>query len=106
MNIVRDIETLANFKRTTSAFIEKLHTSGVPMVLTVNGKAEVVVQDAAAYQELMDRLKEVERREIKEAILESIEDFKEGRYAGVKETFEELRRELKARTRKQPGSHI
>ena len=100
MNIVRDIETLTNFKRTTSVFIEKLHTSGAPMVLTVNGKAEVVVQDAAAYQELMDHLKEVELREIREALKESDEDFKAGRYAGVKETFEELRRELKAKTRR------
>jgi hypothetical protein len=27
-----------------------------PLVLTVNGRAELVVQDAASYQEMLDRL--------------------------------------------------
>ena len=34
--------------------------SGNPVVLTVNGKAEVVVQDAAAYQRLLALAKKAE----------------------------------------------
>jgi hypothetical protein len=34
--------------------------SGHPLVLTINGKAELVVQDAANYQRLVDRLDELE----------------------------------------------
>jgi hypothetical protein len=31
-----------------------------PVVLTVNGKAELVVQDAKSYQEILDRLERLE----------------------------------------------
>ena len=31
-----------------------------PLVLTINGRAEVVVQDAEAYQELLDRVEAIE----------------------------------------------
>jgi prevent-host-death family protein len=41
---------LTNFKRNSSDVIEQLKTTGQPMVLTVNGKAEVVVQDAKTYE--------------------------------------------------------
>jgi hypothetical protein len=37
--------------------------SGHPLVLTINGKAEIVVQDAASYQKLLDRMDELEALE-------------------------------------------
>jgi len=58
MDLTRDIDSLTHFKRNTTEVIQQLKTTGEPMVLTVNGKAEVVVQDAASYQrmlELVDR---------------------------------------------------
>ena len=54
MNIERDIQSLSNFKRNTSEVIKQLKETGEPVVLTINGKAELVVQDAAAYQELLE----------------------------------------------------
>ena len=54
MNIERDIQSLSNFKRNTSEVIKQLKETGEPVVLTINGKAELVVQDAASYQELLE----------------------------------------------------
>ncbi len=51
-----NIHSLTDFKRNTSAFVEKMKQSKAPIVLTVNGEAELVVQDAKAYQELLDRI--------------------------------------------------
>jgi prevent-host-death family protein len=34
--------------------------TGQPLVLTVNGKAKVVVQDAKSYQQLLDKIEELE----------------------------------------------
>lgn len=54
MHLVRDIQPLTDFKRETSRFIQQLKDTGEPVVLTVNGKPELVVQDAVSYQELLD----------------------------------------------------
>lgn len=53
LNLEHGIDSLTNFKRQTADYLRQLHESGSPMVLTVNGKVEVVVQDAAAYQRLV-----------------------------------------------------
>ena len=60
MDITRDIDSLTHFKRNSSEVIEQLKSTGQPMVLTVNGKAEVVVQDAASYQAMLDLLDRTE----------------------------------------------
>jgi len=53
---VADIFSLSDFQRTTREHIRRLRETGRPEVLTVNGRAELVVYDAAAYQEIADRL--------------------------------------------------
>ena len=50
---VQDILSLTDFHRNTKAHLRRLKQSGRPEVLTINGKAELVVQDAAAYQRLL-----------------------------------------------------
>lgn len=47
---VRDIYSLTDFQRNTRRHIERLRRTGRPAVLTVNGAAELVVQEAEAYQ--------------------------------------------------------
>jgi PHD/YefM family antitoxin component YafN of YafNO toxin-antitoxin module len=49
-----NIHSLSDFQRNAKDHIRRLKRSGKPAVLTVNGEAEVVVQSAAAYQELLD----------------------------------------------------
>lgn len=51
---VSNIHSLSDFQRNTRDHIKRLKKSGKPVVLTVNGEAEVVVQSAAAYQKLLD----------------------------------------------------
>jgi prevent-host-death family protein len=62
-NITEDICSMTDFKRRTSVVIARLRGTGRAIVLTTNGKADVVVQDAASYQKLLDRLQEYERRQ-------------------------------------------
>lgn len=49
-----DIHSLSEFQRNTPGHVQHLKQSGKPMVLTVNGQAEVVVQSAKAHQKLLD----------------------------------------------------
>ena len=53
---IRDIHSLSDFQRNTKQYATQLRDSRKPVVLTVNGKAALVVQDAEAYQEMLDEL--------------------------------------------------
>ena len=59
------------------------------MVLTVNGKAEAVVQDAEAYQRLLDI---AARADVYEAIRQSDDDIANGRTRPAEEVVAEFRR--------------
>lgn len=86
LNISRDIHSLSSFKRNTLEFIEQMKQTGEPVVLTVNGKAELVVQDAESYQKLLDAL---ERLEAIAGIKQGLEDVEAGRTVSMKEFKQE-----------------
>ena len=56
-----DIGSLTDFARNTKAHLKRLKRSGRPELLTVNGKAEVVVQNASSYQQLLEELEKLKR---------------------------------------------
>ena len=58
LDIKQDIQSLTDFKRNTAEFMQQLQQTGRPLILTVNGKAEIVVQDAATYQALLEAAEE------------------------------------------------
>lgn len=60
LDISRDIQSLSTFKRETTNAISQMKRTGEPIVLTVNGKAEVVVQDAKSYQQLLEKIEKLE----------------------------------------------
>jgi prevent-host-death family protein len=91
-NLEQGIDSLTNFKRRTSEYLKQLHSSGSPMVLTVNGKPEVVVQDAAAYQQLVDRVAQADRAEAVAAIREGLADIEAGRVQPARKALEDLAR--------------
>jgi hypothetical protein len=51
-----DIGSLTDFARNMKVHLKRLRRTGRPELLTVNGKAEVVVQNASAYQRLIESL--------------------------------------------------
>lgn len=51
---LQDIHSLTEFARNTRVFAKRLKKTGRPTVLTVNGRAEFVVQEAESYQRLLD----------------------------------------------------
>jgi PHD/YefM family antitoxin component YafN of YafNO toxin-antitoxin module len=67
-----------------------LKTTGRPVVLTVNGKAAAVVQDAEAYQHLLDL---AAGANADEAIRQGLEDMRGGRTRPARAVFDELRGE-------------
>lgn len=60
MKLTSDIQSLSTFKRDTAKIRRHLKKTGQPVVLTVNGKAELVVQDIAGYEKLLEAQEPVE----------------------------------------------
>jgi PHD/YefM family antitoxin component YafN of YafNO toxin-antitoxin module len=58
---MEDIRSLTDFQRNTKAHLKRLKTTGRPEVLTVNGKAELIIQNAAAYEETLDAIRGIQR---------------------------------------------
>ncbi len=91
LNLAQGIDSLTSFKRDTSRFVSKLKKSGEPMVLTVNGKAELIVQDAASYQKLVEQVRHAETLQI---LQRSLDDMKAGRVRPIREALLQLKRKL------------
>ena len=53
---LRQVFSLTDFLRNHRQHIARLADSGKPVVLTVKGRASLVIQDAASYQSLLDEL--------------------------------------------------
>ena len=53
---LENIHSLTDFKRNASSYVERIRETKAPIVLTVNGEAAVIVQDALSFQNLLDRL--------------------------------------------------
>jgi hypothetical protein len=91
LDISSDINSLSNFKRNTPEFLRRLKATGHPVVLTINGKAELVVQDTASYQKLLKLAERAERMDVLQA---SVRDMRAGKVSPVDDMLAEMRRIL------------
>ncbi len=96
MDLNRDIHPLTDFKRNTPGFLRQLKETGHPLVLTINGKAEIVVQDAKSYQRLLDLAERLETIAAVKEGLASVE-LREGR--PMDQVFDELEKNLRVAAR-------
>jgi prevent-host-death family protein len=94
LDLAKDIQSLSHFKRNTADVMQQLKESGNPLVLTVNGKAEAVIQDAAAYQRLLVL---AERAEMMEFLREASADADAGRSVPAREFLQSLGKKKKAK---------
>lgn len=88
MKITRDIQSLSDFKQNTSKLIRQVRETKQPIVLTVNGKAAVVIQDAESYEALV----EVQERADNVALLKERLEYvrKGGKLLAADDVFESI----------------
>jgi prevent-host-death family protein len=87
LDITSDIQSLTTFRRRSGDFMKQLKKTKRPVVLTVNGKAAAVVQDAEAYQRLLDI---AARADAEEGLRQGLDDVAHGRTRPVREFFDEF----------------
>ena len=83
-----EIDSLTNFQKNAKEFVGQLEQTGQPLVLTVNGKAKLVVQSSEAYQEMLD---ELERARFVEAVRLGIHEAKQGKGRPAEEVYAEMK---------------
>ena len=91
MILPTDIHTLDSFRRKSREHVDRLHSTGRPEVLTVNGMPSVVVQDAAAYQ------LQAEKMAVLQALAESVRQVEAGQVHDAKKAVRKLLGEMKRR---------
>ena len=89
LDLKRDIQAMTTFRRNPGKFLKQLKKTKKPVILTINGKAEAVVQDADAYQRLLDLAAQADEAE---GIRQGLEDIRKGRTRPAREVLEEFRR--------------
>jgi prevent-host-death family protein len=89
LDITKDIQSLTTFRRRSGDFLKQLKKSKRPVVLTVKGKAAAIVQDAEAYQRLLDLAASADAEE---GIRQGLDDVAQGRTRPAREVFDEIRR--------------
>jgi prevent-host-death family protein len=87
IDVTQDIHSLTTFKRNTSGLMKRMKKTGRPLVLTINGRAEAVVLDAASYQRVADHLDALA------SILRGLAQARKGEGRLAHDVFAELERE-------------
>jgi len=87
LDITNDIQSLTTFRRRSGDFMKQLKKTKRPVVLTVKGKAAAIVQDAEAYQRLLDI---AARADASEGIRQGLKDSKHGKVRPARKFFEDF----------------
>jgi prevent-host-death family protein len=90
IDITNDIQPLTTFRRRSGDFMKQIKKTKRPVVLTVNGKAAAIVQDAGAYQRLLDIAASASAEE---GIRQGLEDVKQGKVRPAREFFADFEAE-------------
>jgi prevent-host-death family protein len=93
MKLTRDIKTVSEFKQNASKLVKQIQKTKQPVILTVNGKPAIVLQDAESYQAMaVKREYDLTVKAIKEAMVD-FENWE--KWSTHKEVFSELRKKNK-----------
>lgn len=102
MRVNRDIQSVSDFKQNTSKLIKQVRETKEPMVLTVNGKAAVVVQDIDGYQALLDSSERAETVSIVRKRLEYVRNG--GQLITAEEVFKKITDKYGISFERDPGA--
>lgn len=87
IDITKDILSLTDFKRGSSKILKRMKRTRRPVILTINGKAELIVQTAEEYQKLIEQ---AGRTQTIEGIRRGLESMKNDRGRPAEEVFADM----------------
>ncbi len=81
---------MTTFRNNSAEFMRHIRKTKRPIILTVDGRAAAILQDAHAYQRLLDLAAEANAAE---GIRQGLEDLANGRTQPARDVFDEIRAE-------------
>lgn len=92
IDLEKDFHPLTEFKRKTPEFRDRLRTSDRPIVLTVDGRPEMVLQSARSYQALLEEIRRLKLERLRGEVAAGARDADRGEFANY--SLAKLIREL------------
>ena len=89
LDLTKDIQSVTTFRARSGDFMKQLKKTKRPVVLTVKGKAAAIVQDAEAYQRLLDIAASADAEE---GIRQALDDVAHGRTRPARKVFHDIPR--------------
>jgi len=86
-----DIHPLTDFQRNAKDHVKRLKDTKRPEILTINGKPSLVIQDASAYEEMVDLLDSLHQ------LKTAVEAYNRGEGQPIEEAFSILDERIKAK---------
>lgn len=78
------ITTVADLQRKYRSLVEKIRKTGEPLLVVNRGRADVVVLDAASYEEKMTELKQLEEEYLLKVMRDGLDEYKKGKTMKLK----------------------
>lgn len=88
MSLTKDIKPISYLKANAASILDHLHTTRRPMIITQNGEAKAVIQDAESYEQMKCAIG------ILKLIAQSEKDIQAGRIVDQDDLFDKLENEL------------
>ncbi len=85
------VHPLSELTQDPAAFLAHLRKTGEAVLLAVDGRADLVVQDAASYRKLVEL---ADRAQVVEAVRQGLDEMRAGLGRPADEVFDEIRREF------------
>src|SRR5881409_1472739 len=89
---LEEIHSLSDFQRNAKRHIVRMKRKRRPLVLTINGKAEMVAVDVKSFHQMLEI---INRAEAVEGIREGLESKKRGEGKTLEQFDKEMRRKYK-----------
>jgi prevent-host-death family protein len=85
ISISEDIKSVSDLKKKTNDIFRQMHRTGRPIIVTVNGRPDAVLLDAAVFEKKLKSLN------LGMLLAEAEADVREGRTRGARTFIKELR---------------
>ncbi|MEW6040253.1 MAG: type II toxin-antitoxin system Phd/YefM family antitoxin [Elusimicrobiota bacterium] len=89
VSIIEDIKSVSDLKKNTRHIFEQLHRTNRPIVVTVNGKPDVVILDAATFENKLKTLN------LGVLLAEAEDEVKKGHLRSARKFIREFRQNAK-----------
>ncbi len=89
ISLTEDIKTMTELENDPHQIVKQVHDTGRPIVITKNGKPDVVILDAASYE------RQLKTANLAQMLAEGEADIKAGRTQPYEEFIKEFRRAKK-----------